>query len=136
MGGKHHACCVKKFLKVHLFPILLTPLFSILCMCCFLHVSSDSIQLNLIHPILTHAFNVENYLINVTLHYLIMPGLAKSYLQITIITIRAVGPTVNVIGCHYGMDHLYKSSRCMNFASYSCLFHGIIRCIFIAVGDV
>ena len=69
------------------------------------------------HPILFNEVTVEDYLIKFTLHYLInfpllyliMPGLAKSYLQITIITIRAVGPAVNVIGCHYGMDHLYES---------------------------
>ena len=54
----------------------------------------------------------------------------------TIITIHAVSPIVNVIRCHYGMDHLYESSRSIDFASYSCLFHGIIRYIFIAVGNV
>ena len=70
------------------------------------------------------------------LHDLIMPGLAKSYLQITMITIRAVGLAVNVIGCHYDMDHLYESSWSMDFASNSCLSHGIIRYSFIAVGDV
>ena len=65
-----------------------------------------------------------------------MPGLAKSYLQVTIMTIRVVGPSVNVVGRHYGMDHLIESSRSMDFASYSCFSNRIIRYIFIAVGDV
>ena len=65
-------------------------------------------------------FNTSNtdlfiHLFIFTSHFLIMPGLVTSYLQITIVTIRAVGPTVNVVGCHYGMDHLSESSRSMDF---------------------
>ena len=48
-----------------------------------------------------------------------MPGLANLYLQIMIIAIRAVGPTVDVVRHHYGKDHLHESCGSMGFSSNS-----------------
>ena len=50
--------------------------------------------------------------------------------------IRAVGPAVDVVRRHYGMDHLHESGWSMDFASNSSLFHRIIRYDFVAVGNV
>ena len=52
------------------------------------------------------------------------------------ITIRAVGPAVDIVRRHYHIDHLHESSWSMDFASNPCLFHGIIRFHFITVGSI
>ena len=52
-----------------------------------------------------------------------------------IIAIRAVGPTVDVLRRHYGVDHLHESGWSMDFSSNSCLFHGIIRYGVVEAGD-
>ena len=61
-----------------------------------------------------------------------MPGLANSYLQIMIITVRVVGPAVDVIGA----DHLHKACGSVDFSSNSSLFYSCVRYNFVAIGDV
>ena len=71
------------------------------------------------------------------LFYLILPGLANLYLQImTIITsVRAVGPAVDVVRCHYGMDHLHDPGRSLDCSSSSSRPRGYVGYNFIAIGD-
>ena len=65
-----------------------------------------------------------------------MSSLTNLHLQITIIAVWAVGPTVDIVRRYYGMDHLHKSCGSMNFLSSSSLFHISIRYNFVAIGDV
>ena len=55
-----------------------------------------------------------------------MPGLANSYLQIKIIiiTVRAVGPAIDVVRRHYGVDHLHEPDRSLDRSSDSGFPHG------------
>ena len=64
-----------------------------------------------------------------------MPGMANLYLQIMIIVKRAVGPAVDVVRRHYGVDHLHESCGRMDFLSNSSLFQSSIRYYFVAIGD-
>ena len=52
-----------------------------------------------------------------------------------IIAVPAVGPAVDIVRCHYGVDHLHESGWSMDFPSNSCLFHRVIQYDFVAIGD-
>ena len=66
-----------------------------------------------------------------------MPGLANLYLQImTIITsVHAVGPALDVVRRHYGVDHLHEPGGSLNCSSNSSLPRGYVHYNFIAIGD-
>ena len=69
--------------------------------------------------------------------YTILPGLAYS-LQFNniVITRYAVGPAIDVIGCDYGVNHLHKSSRSLDFASDSSFSHCLVGWNFFAISDI
>ena len=64
-----------------------------------------------------------------------MPGLANSYLQIIIIitSVRAVGPAIDVVRRHFGVDHLHEPGGSL---SNSSLLHGCVRYNFVAISDI
>ena len=67
-----------------------------------------------------------------------MPDLTNSYLQIIIIitSVRAVGPAIDVVRRHYGVDHLHEPSGSLDCSSNSSLLHGYVRYNFVAIGDI
>ena len=64
-----------------------------------------------------------------------MPGLANSYLQIIIIT-PVVGPAMDVVRRHYGVDHLHEPGGSLDCSSNSSLLHGCVRYNFVAIADI
>ena len=67
-----------------------------------------------------------------------MPGLANLYLHIIIIitSVRAVGPTIDVVRRHYGVDHLHEPGGSLDCSSNSSRLRGCVRYNFIAISDV
>ena len=67
-----------------------------------------------------------------------LPGLAKSYLQIKIIiiTVRAVGPAIDVVRPHYGVDHLHEPGKSLDCSSNSGFPHGCVRKNFVVSSDI
>ena len=66
-----------------------------------------------------------------------MPGLANPYLQIISITlVRAVGPAIDGVRRHYGVDHLHKPGGSLDCLSNSSLLHGCVRYNFVDIGAI
>ena len=66
-----------------------------------------------------------------------MPSLANLYLQIIITTsIRAVGPTIDIVRRHYGGDHLHEPGGSLDCSSNSSLLHGCVHFNFVTIGDI
>ena len=61
-----------------------------------------------------------------------MPGLAKFIFTNYEYYDMGSWSCVDVVRRHYRMDHLHESGWSMDFASHSCLFHGIILFNFVA----
>ena len=64
-----------------------------------------------------------------------MPGLANSYLQIMIITVRVDGPAIDIVRRHKGVDHLHEACGSVDFSSNSSLLYGCVRYNFVSIGD-
>ena len=67
-----------------------------------------------------------------------MPGLANSYLQIIIIitSVHAVGPAIDVVRRHFGVDHLHEPGGNLDCLSNSSLLQGCVRYNFVAISDI
>ena len=67
-----------------------------------------------------------------------MPGLANLYLQIIIIitSVRAVGPAIDVVMRHYGVDHLHEPGESLDCSSNSSRLCSCVHYNLIAISDV
>ena len=52
------------------------------------------------------------------------------------ITRYAVGPAIDVVGRDYGVNHLHKSSRSLDYASDSSFSHCLVGRNFVAISDI
>ena len=53
-----------------------------------------------------------------------------------VITRYAVGPAIDVVRRNYGMDHLHKSGRSLDYSSDSCFSHCLVGRNFFAISDI
>ena len=69
--------------------------------------------------------------------YIMLPGLAYSFtIQNIVNTMNAVGPAIDVVRRHYGVNHLHEPGRSLDYSSDSSFSHCLVGRNFFAISDI